>query len=218
MLKINSETTRIWTRGRIQYEQVKYNKCVRLPDSGASWIVVPSLPSWFCCRSTGSALTLCERVLLFTPPYTGTFCPMLFLDPSLVGLASPCTCRGRTESPDRALVYLCHMISAKFVFLFFLYVNCFKLGVEIAFNSRSAANHNKINFLKFRLCQKQLSALMSLVLLPAPLGTSRSCLSTVYILKHIRSVEPHALRPRAVACPRPFWTIIQFLFDDASWC
>jgi len=35
------------------------------------------------------------------------------------------------------------MISAKFVFLFFLYVNCFKLGVEIAFNSRSAANHNK---------------------------------------------------------------------------
>ena len=44
-VKINSETTRFWTRGRIQYEHVKCSKCVRLPDSGASWIVVSSLPS-----------------------------------------------------------------------------------------------------------------------------------------------------------------------------
>jgi len=35
---------------------------------------------------------LCERVFFFTSPYTCTLCPMFSLDPSLVGLASTCTC------------------------------------------------------------------------------------------------------------------------------
>ena len=32
--------------------------------------------------------------------------------------------------------YLCHMISKEFVFLSFLYMKLFELGVEVAFNNR----------------------------------------------------------------------------------
>jgi len=57
---------------------------------------------------------------------------------------------GRTESPD-CVVYLCHMISEEFVFLSFLYIKLFELGVEFAFNNRSAVTHHKVNLLKFSL-------------------------------------------------------------------
>ena len=38
------------------------------------------------------AMTLCERGFLLKSLYTCTLCPMFSLHPSVVGLASPCTC------------------------------------------------------------------------------------------------------------------------------
>ena len=49
------------------------------------------------------ALTLYERVFFCTSPHMCTLCPMFSLDPSVVGLANPCTAGGRTQSPDCAL-------------------------------------------------------------------------------------------------------------------
>jgi len=45
--------------------------------------------------------------------------------------------------------YLCHMISEEFVFLSFLCIKLFELGVEIALYIRSAVTHNKVNLLKY---------------------------------------------------------------------
>jgi len=64
------------------------------------------------------ALTLCERVFLFTSPYTCTLCPMFSRDPSVVGLANPqaCTCQAaqeRTESPDRARIRCTYLKTLK---------------------------------------------------------------------------------------------------------
>ena len=59
---------------------------------GGSWIVFPSLPSWFHYHSIAPALTLCERVFFLTSPYTCMLCPIFSVNPSVVGIASPCTC------------------------------------------------------------------------------------------------------------------------------
>jgi len=62
------------TSDRMQYEQVKYNTCVRLPDSGGgSWIVSPSLPSWVHHRSTGpsfDALQACVPLSISSHVHT----------------------------------------------------------------------------------------------------------------------------------------------------
>jgi len=47
--------------------------------------------------------------------------------------------------------YLCHMIGEELVFLTFLYIKLFELGVEVALNHRSAVTHHKVNLLKFSL-------------------------------------------------------------------
>jgi len=49
------------------------------------------------------------------------------------------------------LAYLCHMIGKELVFLFFLYIKILELGVEVAFNNRSAVIHHKINLVEFPL-------------------------------------------------------------------
>jgi len=41
--------------------------------------------------------------------------------------------------------YLCHLIGEEFVFLAFLYIKLFVLGVEVAFNTRSAVTHHEDN-------------------------------------------------------------------------
>jgi len=46
-------------------------------------------------------------------------------------------------------IYLCHTIGEEIVCFSFLYIKLFELGVEVAFNNRSAATHHKVNLLKF---------------------------------------------------------------------
>jgi len=90
------------------------------------------------------------------------------------------------------------MIGEEFVFLFFLYIKLLELGVEIAFNNRSAITLNKVNLLKFpllRSCSKRTIDVLCaahLLLLLLPLGTPCPCLLTVkiQILKYIGSAEP----------------------------
>ena len=55
------------------------------------------------------------------------------------------------EGHNRPIVrfaYLCHMIDEELVFLSSLYMKLFELGVEVAFNNRSAVTQNKVNPLK----------------------------------------------------------------------
>jgi len=71
---------------------------------GGSWIVVPSLPSWFHYRSMAPALTLYERVFIFTSPYTCTLRPLSpWIPLCLASQVTSAPAGGRTESPDRAL-------------------------------------------------------------------------------------------------------------------
>jgi len=41
------------------------------------------------------------------------------------------------------------MIGEEFVFLLFLYIELFELGIEVAFSNRSAVTHHKVIPLKF---------------------------------------------------------------------
>jgi len=68
------------------------------------------------------ALTLCERVFLSPSPHTCTLCPMFPLDPSVVGLASPCTCWRKDTITRLCAWHTCVTWSAK-VFLSFLLVH-----------------------------------------------------------------------------------------------
>jgi len=43
------------------------------------------------------------------------------------------------------------MIGEDYLFSPFLYIKLFELGVEVAFNNRSAVTHIKVNLLKFQL-------------------------------------------------------------------
>jgi len=43
------------------------------------------------------------------------------------------------------------MIGEEFVFFSFLYIKLLELGVEVAFDNRSAFTHHKVNLLKFPL-------------------------------------------------------------------
>ena len=81
---------------------------------------------------------------------------MFSLDPSVVGLVSPCTC-WRKDTITR-LCASCHVIGEELVFFPFLYIKLFELdimlfelGVEVALNHGSADTHNKVNLLKFQL-------------------------------------------------------------------
>jgi len=49
------------------------------------------------------------------------------------------------------LAYLCHMTGKELVYLYFMYIKLFELGVEVAFNNRSAVTHHKVNVLRFPL-------------------------------------------------------------------
>jgi len=65
--------------------------------------------------------------------------------------------------PIVCFAYMCHMICEEFVFLSFLYIKLFQLGVQLAFNNRSAVTHHKFNLLKFPLWSSYLDALMLLL-------------------------------------------------------
>jgi len=53
--------------------------------------------------------------------------------------------------PIVRFAYLFHMIGEELVLFSFLYIKLFELGVEVAFNNRSAVTHHKVNLLKFLL-------------------------------------------------------------------
>jgi len=78
---------------------------------------------------------------------------MFSLDPSVFGPVRGAPTGGRTDSPNRALrILVSHaMIGKKLVFFSFLYIKLFELGVEVAFNNRSAVTHHKVDLLKFPL-------------------------------------------------------------------
>jgi len=100
-------------------------------------------------RSTGARFAF-QLVFLLTSPYTCTLCPMFSLDPSVVGLVNPLHLLDHGQNhPIVCFAYLCRMIGGEFVFLSLLYIKLFKLGVEVAFNKRSAGTHNQVNLLKF---------------------------------------------------------------------
>ena len=68
----------------------------------------------------------------------------------------PCTSLHLLEEghnhPIVRFAYQCHMIGEEFVFLSFsVYMKLFELGVEVAFNNRSAVTHHKGDLLKFPL-------------------------------------------------------------------
>ena len=84
--------------------------------------------------------------------------------------------------PIVRFAYLCHMIGEELVFFSFLYIKLFELGVEVAFNHRSAVTHNKVNVLKFPLQSSSFERTddtFVLLLRLSPLGTPRPYLSTV---------------------------------------
>ena len=74
------------------------------------------------------------------------------------------------------------MIGEELVFLTFLYIKLFELGVEVALNHRSAVTHHKVNLLKFpfqRSSFERTDDTFVLLLRLSPLGTPRRYLSTV---------------------------------------
>jgi len=79
----------------------------------------------------------------------------------------PCTSLHLLEEghnhPIMRFSYLCHMIGEELVFFSFLYIKLFELGVEFAFNNRSAVTHHKLIFSNFHFGAAALSAPMMLL-------------------------------------------------------
>jgi len=98
------------------------------------------------------ALTLYERMFLSLSPHTCTLCSMFFPDPSVVGLVPPCTCWRKYTITRLCASHICVTWSAKSLSFF---PSCtssfFELGIEVAFNHRSAVTHKKVNLLKIPL-------------------------------------------------------------------
>ena len=115
------------------------------------WFPVYHLESTIVRRAPG--LTLYERGFLFPSPHTCTLCLIFSLYSSVVGLANPCTCWRKDTITwlSRCASHACATWSAKSFFLSFLYINLLELGVEVAFNNRSAVTHHKDNLLEFPL-------------------------------------------------------------------
>jgi len=84
------------------------------------------------------------------------------------------------------------MVGEEFVLRSFLYIKLFELqvGVEVAFNSRSAITYHKVNLLKFplrRSCSERTDDVFVLLICFcfSRLENLRPCLMTVLILKYI---------------------------------
>ena len=112
---------------------------------------IQNMPSWFQFHSIALAVTLCECVFLLTFPYTCTLCPMF----------SSCVRPRKTlhllkegqNSVNHLIVhctYLCRMIGTESVFLSFLYIKRFELGVKVAFYIGSAVAHNKVDLQRLK--------------------------------------------------------------------
>ena len=129
---------------------------------GGSWIVVPSLPSWvYHCSTDPSFDALQGCVPLSISSHVHIL--LYVLSQSLCGW--PRTSLHLLEEvhnqPIMRFAYLRHMISEELVLashdqrracLFtFFYIKLFELGVEVAFNNRSAVTHHKVDLLKFPL-------------------------------------------------------------------
>ena len=92
-------------------------------------------------------MSVCSSLHLLTPCHTCTLCPTLVfsLDPFQCGWPSKSLPHLLEEGHNHPIVrfaYPCHKIGAEFVFLSFLYIKLFELGVEVAFNNRSAVTQS----------------------------------------------------------------------------
>jgi len=94
------------------------------------------------------ALMLCERAFLFSSPYTCTLCLVFSLDPSVVGLTPPCACWWKDIFTWSCASHTCVTWSAKGLAFFLSCTSIFELGVEVAFNIRSAVTLHTVNPLK----------------------------------------------------------------------
>ena len=178
------------------------------------------------------ALTLYKRMLLYLSPHTCTLCSMSSLDPSVVGLAPLCTCWRKdtitrfcashtcvTESHDRRRACLFPLLVHQ------------PFGAECRsrFQQPIRGHPPKNSSAQIPTLEQQLWAhrwcfCAAHLLLPlSPLRTTRPCLSTVQILKYIRSAYPHWLRPHPAACPRnnfeerPWIQVVPCLLTCLEW-
>jgi len=119
------------------------------PSSGDCWILISILPSWVHYHLTGpsfDALWACVSLYMSSHVHIVPNVLPRWLTSQILAPAG-----GRTQSPIAHFAYLCHMTGEELVFLSFLYIQLFELGVEIALNNRSAVTHHKVNVLKFPL-------------------------------------------------------------------
>jgi len=129
---------------------------------GGLWLWFPGYHP----ESTFTGLTPYKRMFFSISPHTCTLCPMFSLDPTVVGLAPPCTwwrkdaitqlCASHTFVTWSAkslsfFSFLYMKFGEELVLFSFLYMKLFELGVEVAFNNWSAFIHHKVNLLKFPL-------------------------------------------------------------------
>jgi len=83
------------------------------------------------------ALTLYQRVFLSLSPHTCTLCPMLSLNPCVVGLVPPCTCWRKDTITQLRASHTCVTWSAKSLSL---YIKFCELGLEVTLNHRSTVD------------------------------------------------------------------------------
>jgi len=119
---------------------------------GGSWIVILSLPSWVHYHSTGPSLdALWASVPLYISLHVHVV-PNVLLQ-SLCGWPRK-SLHPLEEAQNHPIVhfaYLRHMLRGEFVFLSSLYIKLLALGVEVAFNNKSAVTHHKVDMFKFPL-------------------------------------------------------------------
>jgi len=138
----------------MQYKQVKYNRCVNLPDPGGgvldceSRFTILSPPFDRPHYLTGPVISVCSSLYLLTRAH-GALC-----SPSMPLWLALHLLEEEHNHPIVRFAFLCHMIGEElFLFFKFLYINLkrFELGVEVAFNNGSAVTRPKVNLLKFPL-------------------------------------------------------------------
>ena len=100
-------------------------------------------------------------------PLKRAHCAQYFLPRSLCGWPGK-SLHLLEEGQNHPIVrfaYLCHIVGRgeEFVFLSFLYTKLSELGVEVAFNNRSAVTHHKVNLLNSHFRVAALSAPMMLL-------------------------------------------------------
>jgi len=112
---------------------------------GGSWIAVP-VCTLITLSLMAPALTLCGCVCLpfkITFPYTCTLCPMFSTDPSVFGLASPCTCRRKTRITQSSALETRRLAFVRGYLNIWAAICYFKAVMRSHFLSREHSKHTK---------------------------------------------------------------------------